>query len=290
MPTSQSATAKLITKQFVTVRKRRVVSTARITNVFPITVITMSTHNNNANNKSVQSIDVSSVVVAVSLVWLFEGVIDKAISVLYLPNCKFLIEVPLAGANSIPSDSLFIDRFHRNAIGNWSAIVGFAFSASLFTVLISPSFTLTPWTFGTTTRNTVNTIAHNFAIGDAFPLKSMIREFMSARGTDHITIITCTRALNRLITIRNWIQSKFAFRANHFFSAKFLFLVCKFLSISYRFSGFHTFSFIVLSRFALSATILISVLPADDDAVVLIKLTLFGIVPTHFRWIVSATK
>lgn len=39
MPTSQSATAKLITKQLVTVRNRRVVSTDNITNVFPITVI-----------------------------------------------------------------------------------------------------------------------------------------------------------------------------------------------------------------------------------------------------------
>lgn len=39
IPTSQSATAKLITKQLVTVRNRRVVSTDNITNVFPITVI-----------------------------------------------------------------------------------------------------------------------------------------------------------------------------------------------------------------------------------------------------------
>lgn len=39
MPTSQSATARLITKQLVTVRNRRVVNTDNITNVFPITVI-----------------------------------------------------------------------------------------------------------------------------------------------------------------------------------------------------------------------------------------------------------
>lgn len=39
IPTNQSATAKLITKQLVTVRKRLVVSTDKITNVFPITVI-----------------------------------------------------------------------------------------------------------------------------------------------------------------------------------------------------------------------------------------------------------
>lgn len=39
IPTSQSATAKLITKQLVTVRNRRVVSTDNITSVFPITVI-----------------------------------------------------------------------------------------------------------------------------------------------------------------------------------------------------------------------------------------------------------
>lgn len=39
IPTNQSATAKLITKQLVTVRRRLVVSTDKITNVFPITVI-----------------------------------------------------------------------------------------------------------------------------------------------------------------------------------------------------------------------------------------------------------
>lgn len=39
IPTNQSATARLITKQFVTVLSLRVVSTDKITNVFPITVI-----------------------------------------------------------------------------------------------------------------------------------------------------------------------------------------------------------------------------------------------------------
>lgn len=39
MPTIQSATAKLITKQLVTVRSRRVVITDRITSVFPNIVI-----------------------------------------------------------------------------------------------------------------------------------------------------------------------------------------------------------------------------------------------------------
>ena len=44
-PTSQSATARLITKQLVTVRRRRVVSTDKMTNVLPITVTTISTQN-----------------------------------------------------------------------------------------------------------------------------------------------------------------------------------------------------------------------------------------------------
>lgn len=57
IPTSQSATAKLITKQLVTVRSRRVVRTDKITNVFPITVITISTHKSRANIKSVQSME-----------------------------------------------------------------------------------------------------------------------------------------------------------------------------------------------------------------------------------------
>lgn len=43
MPTKRSATARLITKQFVTVRRRRVVIIAIITNVLPSIVITMST-------------------------------------------------------------------------------------------------------------------------------------------------------------------------------------------------------------------------------------------------------
>lgn len=47
-PTNQSATAKLITKQLVTVRKRRVVITANITNVFPNTVISMSDEKNSS--------------------------------------------------------------------------------------------------------------------------------------------------------------------------------------------------------------------------------------------------
>ena len=41
-PTSQSATARLITKQLVTVRRRR---TDKMTNVLPITVTTISTQN-----------------------------------------------------------------------------------------------------------------------------------------------------------------------------------------------------------------------------------------------------
>ena len=44
-PTSQSATARLITKQLVTVRRRRVVSTDKMTSVLPITVTTISTLN-----------------------------------------------------------------------------------------------------------------------------------------------------------------------------------------------------------------------------------------------------
>uniref|UniRef100_A0A182J7R4 Uncharacterized protein n=1 Tax=Anopheles atroparvus TaxID=41427 RepID=A0A182J7R4_ANOAO len=42
IPTSQSATARLITKQLVTVRRRRVVTTDSITSVLPTTVITIS--------------------------------------------------------------------------------------------------------------------------------------------------------------------------------------------------------------------------------------------------------
>lgn len=42
IPTSQSATAKLITKRFVTVRKRLVVKTDKITKVFPMIVITIN--------------------------------------------------------------------------------------------------------------------------------------------------------------------------------------------------------------------------------------------------------
>lgn len=38
IPTSRSATAKFITKQFVTVRSLRVVKTDSITSIFPITV------------------------------------------------------------------------------------------------------------------------------------------------------------------------------------------------------------------------------------------------------------
>lgn len=45
IPTSQSATAKLITKQFVTVRNRLVVITANITNVLPIIVIMINVEN-----------------------------------------------------------------------------------------------------------------------------------------------------------------------------------------------------------------------------------------------------
>lgn len=55
IPTNQSATARLITKQLVTVRNRRVVSTDNITSVFPITVIIISAHNSNAHNEPVQS-------------------------------------------------------------------------------------------------------------------------------------------------------------------------------------------------------------------------------------------
>lgn len=44
-PTSKSATAKLITKQFVTVRNRLVVITANITNVLPIIVIMINVEN-----------------------------------------------------------------------------------------------------------------------------------------------------------------------------------------------------------------------------------------------------
>lgn len=44
-PTSQSATARLITKQLVTVRSRRVVNTDKITKVFPITVNTINIQN-----------------------------------------------------------------------------------------------------------------------------------------------------------------------------------------------------------------------------------------------------
>lgn len=42
IPTNQSATAKLITKRFVTVRNLRVVMTDKITKVFPIIVITIN--------------------------------------------------------------------------------------------------------------------------------------------------------------------------------------------------------------------------------------------------------
>lgn len=45
IPTSQSATAKLITKRFVTVLNLRVVMTDRITKVFPIIVVMMSKEN-----------------------------------------------------------------------------------------------------------------------------------------------------------------------------------------------------------------------------------------------------
>lgn len=45
IPTSQSATAKLITKRFVTVLNLRVVMTERITKVFPIIVVMMSKEN-----------------------------------------------------------------------------------------------------------------------------------------------------------------------------------------------------------------------------------------------------
>lgn len=41
IPTSQSASARLMTKQFVTVRKRRVVNTDKMTNVLPIIVTMM---------------------------------------------------------------------------------------------------------------------------------------------------------------------------------------------------------------------------------------------------------
>lgn len=51
-----------MTKQLVTVRSRRVVRTDKITNVFPITVITISTHNSSANIKSVQSMERSCTV------------------------------------------------------------------------------------------------------------------------------------------------------------------------------------------------------------------------------------
>lgn len=44
-PTSQSATASDMTKQLVTVRRRRVVSTDNMTNVFPITVNTINIQN-----------------------------------------------------------------------------------------------------------------------------------------------------------------------------------------------------------------------------------------------------
>lgn len=43
MPTSQSVIAKFSTKQLVTVRSRRVVSTARMTRVLPTTVTRMMT-------------------------------------------------------------------------------------------------------------------------------------------------------------------------------------------------------------------------------------------------------
>lgn len=43
MPTSQSVMAKFITKQLVTVRRRRVVRTARMTSVLPTTVTRMMT-------------------------------------------------------------------------------------------------------------------------------------------------------------------------------------------------------------------------------------------------------
>lgn len=45
VPTSQSVMAKLRTKQFVTVRRRRVVTTAKITRVLPTTVTNISSIN-----------------------------------------------------------------------------------------------------------------------------------------------------------------------------------------------------------------------------------------------------
>lgn len=57
-PTSQSATARLITKQFVTVRNRLVVSTDKMTSVFPITVITISMMNTVVKHSFSQPISV----------------------------------------------------------------------------------------------------------------------------------------------------------------------------------------------------------------------------------------
>lgn len=45
IPTSKSATAKLITKQLVTVRSLRVVRTDNITSILPITVTNISSRN-----------------------------------------------------------------------------------------------------------------------------------------------------------------------------------------------------------------------------------------------------
>lgn len=50
IPTSQSATARLITKQLVTVRNRRVVATDRMTKVLPITVMTISVQNSTTSS------------------------------------------------------------------------------------------------------------------------------------------------------------------------------------------------------------------------------------------------
>uniref|UniRef100_A0A8W7PKM2 Uncharacterized protein n=1 Tax=Anopheles coluzzii TaxID=1518534 RepID=A0A8W7PKM2_ANOCL len=54
MPTSQSATARLMTKQLVTVRRRRVVITDSMTSVLPITVTTISRQNSITTTQSCQ--------------------------------------------------------------------------------------------------------------------------------------------------------------------------------------------------------------------------------------------
>jgi hypothetical protein len=54
IPTSQSATARLMTKQLVTVRNLRVVKTANMTNVLPMMVSTMSVQKRMTRIMSVQ--------------------------------------------------------------------------------------------------------------------------------------------------------------------------------------------------------------------------------------------